>query len=292
MKRYFLTCVTILHISNFAIAQGTLLVPAGQTKIINATYRPALLDALVMEDNSKIQVTGIPEWRVHIVHMQIGSKARIELKGYKGKDANQTRVDNGNTADYCQGGKHSQDGGAGGSASSGPDLYILTGLQTIGDLTIDRQGENGGVGGPGGKGEKGGQARAWCRAGDGAQGGSGGSGGNGASHPKVEFLWYPLGSSTTSAGFDPGLKFVGDPGKGGIGGPGGPGGDPGDGCCSHGHGGVGGAGNHGANGRDGQTVDWVVRKIDQQMAPAIAAINFNPQDAKREDGVSTPIEEK
>jgi len=260
-----------------ALAQGTLQVPAGQTQIIDPTYLPLLLDELIMEDSSVIRVEGVPEWRVQIARLKIGRNARIDIRGSSGQDASQVRVDNGNTANYCDNGSDwaSPSGGAGAPGYTGPDLIILAGIETIGDLTIDRQAGGGGKGGPGGKGEKGGQARCYCSAGGGAKGGSGGDGGPGGRLPKVEIYWYPLGPGSPPSP-NAGLRIVGNPGRGGQPGAGGPGGDGGDGACGRGAAGPGWPGDPGVTGRDGANQDWSIIKIPHESLGGISLVlGFN-----------------
>ncbi len=253
------------------IAQGTLLVPANQTRTINSAFHPLVLDAIVMEDNSRIVVSGIPGWRVQVARLKVGANCTIDLRGEGGKDADQTRPDHGGTADYCHEGSESPAGASGGPGDAGRFIFMIAGLESIGSLTLLTSGGNGGAGGPGGKGEKGGQARCWCSAGGGAQGGRGGPGGAGGDSSTVIFYWFPLPNGTSPAGDNPGLQLQGGPGIGAQPSHGGPGGDGGDGACGRGHAGLGHPGDPSLKAPDGKPGQVDVRLIKPSETSTLSA---------------------
>jgi|CXWL01.1.fsa_nt_gi hypothetical protein len=255
------------------IAQGTLLVPANQTRTINAAFRPLVLDAIVMEDNSQIVVSGIPGWRVQVARLKVGANCTIDLRGEGGnsKDADQRPPDHGGTADYCHEGSESPQGASGAPGDAGRFIFMIAGVESIGSLTFLTSGGNGGAGGPGGKGEKGGQARCLCSAGGGAQGGRGGSGGAGGDSSTVVFYWFPLPTGASPAGDNPGLQLQGGPGIGAKPSQGGPGGDGGDGACGRGHAGMGHPGDRSLKAPDGKTGQVDVRLIQPSEASALSA---------------------
>lgn len=223
---------------------GTLVVPEnGAIKIGGDGYNPQILDALIMKDNSTIIVTGGPNftWSLQVAKVIIGKNCVINVRGTNGRNGADSRYVP-HVANYCENGKdeNAKKGGDGTPGIKGPDIKFVWGIETIGELRIERHGGKGGDGGKGGTGQKGGQARCWCSAGNGGKGGTGGKAGRGGDTSNVSIIWYPLNKSFKPKSTNPGLVIVGEPGEPGIPGKGGDQGGWGDGVgCpigSRGHG--------------------------------------------------------
>lgn len=248
---------------------SSLVVKKGTRITIDARFPdPLVIDELIMEDNSRIDIERDLEMQV-TQSVAIGAGCVIEANGLRGLDGAHA-VGVPPQAPQVTPGTNGYPGTDGSPGGRGWNLKFTWAISTIGDCILRANGGQGGNGGNGGTGGQGGGAT--CLGGDGrpgGHGGAGGRGGRGGSSGKIEILWFsaktPLfaatlpaelgipGFSTTAgvAGVPLGLRIeanAGNGGRGGIGGLGGRGGDGVD-CGFYGKGG----GPHGPKGPDGRS---------------------------------------
>jgi hypothetical protein len=248
-----------------------LVVLAGKQLTIDHRYpNPLVIDELIMEDNSRIDIEQDLEMQV-TQNVSIGTGCLIEANGLRGLDGSNA-VGVPPQAPQLTPGTTGFPGGDGKPGGRGKNLRFTWAIQTIGDCIVC---SNGGAGGNAGNGAPGGQGGgATCLGGDGrpgGQGGPGGRGGRGGDSGKIEVVWFraavvPLLAATLEAelgitGFTStsglaavplGLRLEANAGNGGRGGLGALGGRGGDGvdCGFYGKGG-GPNGVKGPDGRDG-----------------------------------------
>ncbi len=254
------------------VVDGVLTIGAGESCEIDANH-PAVIQRLVMGDNSILRVRGTEAWDVDIEEAVFGDNCLWDLRGADGADAPQDRPRTRGQSKHCKDGNEGREGREGGRASDGVDLDLTIGLESLGGWTIDASGGRGGDGGPGGKGGKGGAGKFGCAySGDGGRGGRGGHGGRGGDtgQVRVRYYWHRGQASALAASVDGdvipdltdvGLVFVSEPGDGGKpGAPGSPGGR-GEQNSARNRGSKGKKGRAGAWGRTGEDIPEVVELI-------------------------------
>jgi len=186
----------VLFVGLLAIALNsaaeTLIVRSGQAITIDNNYNPIYLDALVMEDDSKVIVVR-DAWHVTIKEATFGKNTLIDgSRGVSADAADNTTVpvqakecDSGGQLSYLQGPK-------GDDGKDGASIQMLVGIREVKHLVINVNGGGGGHGGRGGQGRQGGAANCICHGGTGGTGGNGGSGGRGGDSGAVYIRWYPV----------------------------------------------------------------------------------------------------
>lgn len=205
MKLQTLTTIAFI-IPTFAIAQDSasgisgIIVPEGQTRVLDSAEQTLILGSLVMEDNSTIVIPADWDfWNVKIAELTVGDNAQILSKRPVITEAPQTppqRASNGKCRRKGETAAGGFSGEVGPVGLTGAHIQIEAGIKAIGSLTIFSNGGDGGETGLGGQGANG--ARASCNNRCGGQnGGKGGrsEGTDGGAGGLIELRYYEANGS-------------------------------------------------------------------------------------------------
>ena len=200
-------------------------VGTAETRTITSEEAFLVVDRLIMEDDSTLEIPEELTWRVYAPEASFGKNVVIRGRGEDGAQGDNGRA--GGHGPRSSPGGSGTEGGDGANGGDGAKIVMIVGLRNIGKVTFDVRGGAGGMGGRGGNGGKGGQGECGrdTDGGPGGTGGPGGHGGSGGTGGYVDIEYWPLVEGLDTLGLS--VKVQG--GKEGPLGPGGAGGQGGDG---------------------------------------------------------------